>query len=75
MTMKENLLRRLSESGLFLAAAILFPLLVLVGYFKSYYFRVFFDVKPVATTFVQWSKRRMWTRRRSLSRRRTTAPP
>jgi hypothetical protein len=47
-----SLLRRPSDRGLFLAAAILFPLVVLVGYFKSYYFSAFFDVKPVANMLV-----------------------
>jgi hypothetical protein len=37
---------------LFLAAAIGFPLLVLIGYFKSYYFSAFFDVPAVANRLV-----------------------
>jgi hypothetical protein len=47
-----GLLRRPSDRGLFVAAAILFPLVVLAGYFKSYYFSAFFDVKPVANALV-----------------------
>jgi hypothetical protein len=33
---------------MFLIAAAGFPLLVLMGYFKSYYFREFFDFKPLS---------------------------
>ncbi|HZI19336.1 MAG TPA: hypothetical protein VEY09_12150 [Pyrinomonadaceae bacterium] len=44
--------RRPSDRGLFLWAAILFPLFVLVGYFKSYYFSAFFDVRPIANSLV-----------------------
>ncbi|HYP01530.1 MAG TPA: hypothetical protein VER76_15175, partial [Pyrinomonadaceae bacterium] len=35
-----------------MAAAILFPLVVLAGYFKSYYFSAFFDVPSVANMLV-----------------------
>jgi hypothetical protein len=52
MAVNANLLRRPSDRGLFLAAAILFPLLVLIGYFKSYYFSAFFDARPVASALV-----------------------
>ena len=52
MATNANLLRRPSDRGLFLAAAVLFPLLVLAGYFKSYYFSAFFDVRPVASALV-----------------------
>jgi hypothetical protein len=52
MAINANALRRPSDRSLFLAAAILFPLVVLVGYFKSYYFSVFFDVPSVANTLV-----------------------
>lgn len=44
--------RRHIDRGLFLAAAIAFPLLVLIGYFRSYYFSAFFDVAPVANALV-----------------------
>ena len=47
-----RLLRRPSDRRLFVAAAIIFPLVVLAGYFKSYYFSAFFDVKPVANALV-----------------------
>jgi len=43
---------RLADRRIFLIAAIGFPLLVLIGYFKTYYFREFFDVKPLATWLV-----------------------
>lgn len=43
---------RLADRRLFLTAAIGFPLLVLAGYFKSYYFSSFFDVRPVANALV-----------------------
>ena len=52
MAINANLLRRPSDRGLFLAAAVLFPLLVLIGYFKSYYFSAFFDVQPLANALV-----------------------
>jgi hypothetical protein len=44
---------RLAERKLFLAAAVGFPLVVLAGYFKSYYFSSFFpDSRPLANTLV-----------------------
>ena len=52
MAINANSLRRPSDRGLFVAAAVLFPALVLAGYFKSYYFSAFFDVKPVANALV-----------------------
>jgi hypothetical protein len=52
MAINANLLRRPSDRGFFLAAAICFPLIVLIGYFKTYYFSAFFDVKPVANSLV-----------------------
>ncbi|HEX8251127.1 MAG TPA: hypothetical protein VF599_23335 [Pyrinomonadaceae bacterium] len=52
MAINANLLPRQSERRLFLIAAIAFPLLVLIGYFKSYYFSAFFDVKPLANALV-----------------------
>jgi hypothetical protein len=52
MAINANLLPRQSERRLFLIAAIGFPLLVLAGYFKSYYFSAFFDVRPVANALV-----------------------
>ena len=53
MAINANLLRRPSDRSLFLAAAIIFPLLVLAGYFKSYYFSAFFTgVRPIANALV-----------------------
>ena len=43
---------RNADRRLFLVAAIGFPLLVLIGYFKTYYFSAFFDVRPVANALV-----------------------
>jgi hypothetical protein len=42
-----------ADRGLYIAAAIGFPLLVLIGYFRTYYFSAFFpDVKPLASSVV-----------------------
>lgn len=38
--------RRVTDRGLMLAAAVGFPVLVLIGYFKSYYFSAFFADAP-----------------------------
>ncbi len=43
---------RLADRKLFLTAAIGFPLVVLAGYFRSYYFSAFFDVPAVANSLV-----------------------
>jgi len=52
MAINANLLPRQADRRLFLIAAIGFPLLVFIGYFKSYYFSAFFDVRPVANALV-----------------------
>jgi hypothetical protein len=52
MAINVNALRRPTDQRLFLAAAILFPLIVLAGYFKSYYFSAFFEVPSVANMLV-----------------------
>jgi hypothetical protein len=52
MSINSNLIKRPSDRSLFLAAGIAFPLLVLIAYFKTYYFRPFFDVKPITSTIV-----------------------
>ena len=54
MAINANVLNpRIADRKLFLIAAAGFPLLVLIGYFKSYYFSAFFDdVAPLATTIV-----------------------
>jgi hypothetical protein len=53
MAINSNIIKRPSDRGLFLTAAIGFPLLVLIGYFKSYYFSALFaDARPVANALV-----------------------
>jgi hypothetical protein len=53
MAINSNLLQRPTDKNLFLTAAVLFPLFVLIGYFKSYYFSIFFtDAAPIANTLV-----------------------
>jgi hypothetical protein len=52
MAINSNYLRRSPDGKLFLAAAVGFPLLILIGYFKSYYFSAFFDSKPLANSLV-----------------------
>lgn len=52
MAINTNVLRRPSDRGLFLTAAVGFPLLVLIGYFKSYYFRPFFDARPLVNSLI-----------------------
>ena len=54
MAMNPILIKRPSDRSLFLLAAIGFPLIVLAGYFKSYYFSAFFDVPPVANKLVHF---------------------
>jgi hypothetical protein len=46
-------IRRPADRSLFLAAAVVFPLVVFIGYFKSYYFSAFFtDARPIANSLV-----------------------
>lgn len=52
MAINPNIIRRPSDKGLYFAAAIIFPLLVFVGYFKTYYFRAFFDVPAFGSWLV-----------------------
>ena len=52
MATNVQVLRRPSDRGLFLIAAIGFPLLVLIGYARTYYFSSYFNAKPLATTLV-----------------------
>ena len=52
MAINANILRRPSDRGLFVVAAVMFPLLVLAGYFRSYYFRPFFENPPFANSLV-----------------------
>ena len=43
---------RIADRRLFLAAAIGFPLLVLIGYARTYYLSPFFNVRPIANGLV-----------------------
>ena len=54
MAINANVLNpRLVDRKLFIATAIGFPLVVLAGYFKSYYFSAFFaDARPIANALV-----------------------
>jgi hypothetical protein len=52
MAINSNLLRRPSDKNLYLAIGVLFPLIVFIGYFKTYYFSKFFDVPPIANSLV-----------------------
>ncbi|HEX8738294.1 MAG TPA: hypothetical protein VF721_23365 [Pyrinomonadaceae bacterium] len=52
MAINASLLPRQADRRLFLIAAIGFPLVVLAGYFKSYYFSAFFDARPIANALV-----------------------
>lgn len=52
MAMNPELIRRPSDRELILAAVVLFPLLVLIGYFRTYYFSPFFDVPSLANKLV-----------------------
>jgi hypothetical protein len=53
MAINSNIIKRPSDRSLFLTAAIGFPLVVLAGYFKSYYFSAFFtDARPIANALV-----------------------
>lgn len=46
------MLRRPSDRTLYLIAAIGFPLLILIGYSRSYYFGTFFHAQPLASRLV-----------------------
>lgn len=54
MAINSNLIQRPSDKNLYLLAAILFPLLVLIGYSKTYYFKTFFDSVPLANSLVHF---------------------
>lgn len=45
-------LKRRSERRFYLLAAILFPLIVLIGFARTYYLKGFFDVPPLASLLV-----------------------
>ena len=52
MATNSYLFRRPSDRALFVTAAIVFPLLVLIAYARSYYFAAYFNAKPLANTLV-----------------------
>lgn len=52
MEANSNLPVRPADKNLFIAAAFGFPLLVLIGYFKSYYFSRFFEVEQVTSAYI-----------------------
>lgn len=52
MAVNESLNRRIFDRRLFAAAAILFPLIVLAGFARTYYLKGFFDVPAVRSTLV-----------------------
>lgn len=43
---------RLFDRRMFTTAAILFPLLIVIGFARTYYFRLFFDVPPLPSVLV-----------------------
>ena len=47
-------IRRPSDKALWITAAAAFPLIVLAGYFRSYYFRPFFENPPFANSLVHF---------------------
>lgn len=54
MAINANIFRRPTDKKLFAAAAIVFPLVVFIGYFKTYYFRAFFDVPAFGSWLVHF---------------------
>lgn len=52
MATNSYLFRRPSDRALFVTAAIAFPLLILIGYARSYYFAAYFNARPLAGTLV-----------------------
>lgn len=52
MAVNESLNRRIFDRRLFAAAAILFPLIVLAGFARTYYLRGFFSVPAIPSTLV-----------------------
>ena len=48
----QTLDRRLFDRRLFMAAAILFPLIILAGFGRTYYFKGLFDTPPLASLLV-----------------------
>ena len=54
MAANVNVIRRPSDKALWITAAAAFPLIVLAGYFRSYYFRPFFENPPFANSLVHF---------------------
>jgi len=54
MAVNASILGRPSDKALWISAAVGFPLLVLAGYFRSYYFRPFFENPPFANSLVHF---------------------
>lgn len=54
MAVNTTSLQRPADKNLYKIVAVGFPLVVLVGYFKSYYFSAFFDVPGVANALVHF---------------------
>jgi len=54
MAINANIFRRTTDRKLFIASAIVFPLVVFIGYFKTYYFRAFFDVPAFGSWLVHF---------------------
>ena len=54
MAVNASILGRPSDKALWITAAAGFPLLVLAGYFRSYYFRPFFENPPFANSLVHF---------------------
>ena len=52
MAVSEAALSRMREKRIYLIAAILFPLIVLLGFGRTYYLKEFFDVPPLASFLV-----------------------
>jgi len=54
MAVSEAALSRMREKRIYLAAAILFPLIVLIGFGRTYYLKEFFDAPPLASLLVHF---------------------
>lgn len=54
MAVNASILGRPSDKALWITAAVGFPLLILAGYFRTYYFRPFFQNPPFANSLVHF---------------------
>lgn len=52
MATNQQLLQRPTDGNIYKIAAVLFPIVILIGYFKTYYFSAFFDVPAIANKLV-----------------------